>query len=326
VTSLGAGVVAVMSCIAMSGQVASPAAPNAVHADRSPVIEIAHRARAVQPGEVLLLTITTSQPVSQIRVSAFDAEWPPFRVDDRTWRVLLGIDLDVAVGSQRVIVEADGPDGPVSRVYELPLTRKTFPTRRLTVPDPFVEPPPDVQKRIIEEAALLLAIWAEPSAVRLWEGPFVPPVPQQANSAFGSRSIFNGQPRSPHGGADFPTPAGTRVASPNRGRVILAKDLYFTGQTVVVDHGLGLMSLFAHLSRIDVALGDEIATGQTLGLAGATGRVTGPHLHWTVRAGGARVDPLSLLAVLGEASSPASTTKERPSVRNPSPKPAAVRP
>lgn len=315
-----------MSLAAMSEQAAPPAARNPVNPDSPPAIEIARRARAVQPGELLLLTITTSEPASQLRVSAFDAEWTPFRVDDRTWRVLLGIDLDVAPGSHRVVVEADGPGGAAGRVYHLRLTRRTFPTRRLTVPEAFVEPPPDVRARIAEEAALLGAIWAAPSAVRLWEGPFVAPVPQRANSAFGSRSIFNGQPRSPHGGADFPSPVGTAVASPNRGRVVLAKDLYFTGQTVVVDHGLGLISLFAHLSRIDVAPGDEVVTGQTVGLAGATGRVTGPHLHWTVRAGGARVDPLSLLAVLSEESIPSSTTNAPSSVRSPSPAPADARP
>ena len=121
-----------------------------------------------------------------------------------------------------------------------------------------------------------------------------------ANSAFGARSIFNGQPRSPHGGADFLSAAGTPVKAPNAGRVALARDLYFTGNTVVIDHGLGLFSLFAHLSAIDVQAGAAVGTGDVVGRVGATGRVSGPHLHWTVRAGGARVDPLSLLEVLGE--------------------------
>jgi murein DD-endopeptidase MepM/ murein hydrolase activator NlpD len=124
-------------------------------------------------------------------------------------------------------------------------------------------------------------------------------VPQRANSAFGTRSIFNGEPRSPHSGADFLSPAGTPVHAPNAGRVLVAENLYFTGNTVVVDHGLGLLSLFAHLSRMDVEAGEMVTTGQVLGAVGSTGRVTGPHLHWTLRAGGARVDPLSLLALLG---------------------------
>jgi murein DD-endopeptidase MepM/ murein hydrolase activator NlpD len=92
------------------------------------------------------------------------------------------------------------------------------------------------------------------------------------------------------------------VAAPGGGRVVLAEPLYYTGESVVVDHGLGLVSLFAHLSRIDVKVGDEVKGGDRLGLVGATGRVTGPHLHWTVRLNGARVDPLSVISVLEEAS------------------------
>jgi murein DD-endopeptidase MepM/ murein hydrolase activator NlpD len=125
-------------------------------------------------------------------------------------------------------------------------------------------------------------------------------VPDEANSSFGTRSIYNGQPRSPHSGADFLSPAGRPVKAPNAGRIVLAASQYFTGNTVIIDHGLGLFSLLAHLSEIDVELGDTVAPGDVVGKVGATGRVTGPHLHWTVRVNNARVDPLSLLYVLGE--------------------------
>src|SRR6185436_17797375 len=160
-------------------------------------------------------------------------------------------------------------------------------------------PPPEAVARIQQEAQELEQLWRSSASSRLWDGAFVRPVPDPANSAFGARSVFNGQPRSPHGGADFLSPAGTPVKAPNAGRVALARDLYFTGNTVVIDHGLGLFSLFAHLSEVDVEAGAAVATGDVVGRVGATGRVSGPHLHWTVRAGGARVDPLSLLAVLG---------------------------
>jgi murein DD-endopeptidase MepM/ murein hydrolase activator NlpD len=278
--------------LAAPAQVGAPAT-------RPETIVITRQARAVQPGELVVLTITTPQPASSLRTSAFGRDWPHFQVDPLTWRVLIGIDLDVAPGSHAVPVSATVGGVPASRSYALTVARKVFPTRRLTVPSQYVDPPPDVQARIAEEAALLASLWASSSSERLWDGSFVPPVPQTANSAFGSRSIFNGQARSPHGGADFPSPAGTPVVAPNGGRVVLARDLYFTGQTVVIDHGLGLVSLFAHLSRMDVADGASVAVGQTIGLVGSTGRVTGPHLHWTLRAGGARVDPLSLLALLG---------------------------
>ena len=106
--------------------------------------------------------------------------------------------------------------------------------------------------------------------------------------------------RNPHGGADFLSPAGTPIRAPNAGRIAVARSLYFSGNTVIIDHGLGLFSTLAHLSAIDVHEGELVAPGQRIGLVGATGRVTGPHLHWAVRAADARVDPLSLLAVLGQ--------------------------
>jgi murein DD-endopeptidase MepM/ murein hydrolase activator NlpD len=156
-----------------------------------------------------------------------------------------------------------------------------------------------VLERIQRENALLQQVYASSDAARLWSAPFVRPVPQEANSAFGTRSVFNGEPRSPHAGTDFLSPAGTRVKAPNAGRVAIARELFFSGNTVVIDHGLGLFSLLAHLSRLDVHEGDLVERGALIGLVGATGRVTGPHLHWAVRAGDARVSALSLLALAG---------------------------
>jgi murein DD-endopeptidase MepM/ murein hydrolase activator NlpD len=156
-----------------------------------------------------------------------------------------------------------------------------------------------VLERINRENALLQHAYAGSEPARLWKGPFLRPVPQPANSAFGTRSVFNGEPRSPHAGTDFLSPAGTRIKAPNAGRVMIARELFFSGNTVVIDHGLGLFSLLAHLSRIDVHEGDLVERGALVGLVGATGRVTGPHLHWAVRAGDARVSALSLLALAG---------------------------
>jgi murein DD-endopeptidase MepM/ murein hydrolase activator NlpD len=127
--------------------------------------------------------------------------------------------------------------------------------------------------------------------------PFVRPVPDVATSRFGTRSIFNGELRRPHGGADFLSSEGAPVKSPNAGRAVAVRDLYFTGNTVIIDHGLGVFSLLAHLSATDVREGDLVSAGQVVGRVGATGRVTGPHLHWAFTVVGARVDPLSVLAL-----------------------------
>ncbi len=142
-------------------------------------------------------------------------------------------------------------------------------------------------------------VWQSSARERLWTTPFVRPVPGEWVSRFGTRSIFNGQPRSPHNGADFLSPTGTPIHAPNAGRVALAKDLYFSGNTVIIDHGLGFFSTLAHLSAFEVREGDAVAAGQVIGRVGATGRVTGPHLHWAVRVGSARVDPMAVLELLG---------------------------
>jgi murein DD-endopeptidase MepM/ murein hydrolase activator NlpD len=250
--------------------------------------------RIARPGSVIVLTIATGRPVDSIHVRAFDRELLAYPAGERTWRVLVGVDLEAALGEH--VVAIDSAAG--STTYRLQVTARQFRTRTLKVDDAFVNPPPDVQGRIEREAQRQQALWTHPTPEKLWTGPFVRPVPDPANSAFGTRSVLNGQPRSPHGGADFLSPAGRPVKAPNAGTVVLAEELYYTGGTVIVDHGLGLFSLFAHLSALTAHAGDRVKTGDVVGSVGATGRVTGPHLHWTVRLNGARVDPLSLLAAL----------------------------
>ena len=127
-------------------------------------------------------------------------------------------------------------------------------------------------------------------------GAFLLPVAEPPTSSFGTRSVFNGQPRSPHTGTDFLSPSGTPIHAANHGVVALAEPLYFTGNTVIIDYGDGLYSLFAHMSEIRARVGDILEPETVVGLVGATGRVTGPHLHWGVRLQGANVDPLSLVA------------------------------
>jgi murein DD-endopeptidase MepM/ murein hydrolase activator NlpD len=252
----------------------------------------------LQPGSVLLLTMASDDPLPALRARAFNRDLAPFPagLDGRTWQVLVGIDLDVKPGTYAVEIEA----GPQTRtVYSLAVKPRRFPTRALKVDPDLVNPPPQELERIAREAQRLHRLWDAPASARLWEGPFVRPVPDAANSSFGTRSIYNGEARSPHGGTDFLSPAGRPIKAPNAGRVVLAGSLYFTGGTVVIDHGLGVLSLFAHLSSVGVREGDIVKTGDPIGEVGATGRVTGPHLHWAVRVGGARVDPLLLLSALG---------------------------
>lgn len=263
-------------------------------AQTPPPIALTTKARSLQPGELVVVTIKTTQPQPSISGTAFGHALVPYRLDDRTWQALVGIDLDVQPGVYRVVVTA----GSATASTPLHVVNKVFPTRRLTVDPAFVNPPEEAQAQIAADAAALEAIWAKPAATRLWTT-FVRAVNEPANSAFGTRSVFNGQHRSPHAGADFPSPAGTPVHAPAAGKVVLARSLYYTGNTVIIDHGLGLFSMLCHFSEIDAHEGDQVTPGQVVGKVGATGRVTGPHLHWSVRLNAARVDPMSLLALLG---------------------------
>ncbi len=225
---------------------------------------------------------------------------PALRVDALHWRALVGIDLDVRPGRHPIAVEAVAAAKTLRATHVLVVRPRRFPTRRLKVDETFVNPPPGVAGRIALEARELEELWQRSPAESRWSDGFVRPVPDPANSRFGARSIYNGQPRSQHGGADFLSPAGTPVQAPNAAQVVLARDLYFLGHTVVLDHGQGLFSILAHLSEIDVQPGESVEAGQIVGRVGATGRVTGPHLHWAVRLAGARVDPLSLVELLNQ--------------------------
>ena len=265
----------------------------------APAFGIDTAARSIAQGELVVFTISLEGAPSKVRVKVFRKDIPAFRLTDGRWRALVGIDLDERPGRYIATVEADLGSTLLRQSRPLVVVARKFATRTLGVDPDFVNPPPSELSRISSDAAFLRDTLASSATLRLWSAPFVRPVPGETNSQFGSRSVFNGEPRSAHGGADFLSPAGTLVKSPNAGRVVCARDLFFTGNTVVVDHGLGVLSLLAHLSRMDVKEGEMVTDGQVVGLVGATGRVTGPHLHWALTVFGARVDPLSALALLG---------------------------
>ncbi len=263
-------------------------------------VRILQQARALQPGEVVLLTVES--PTSQSRVEAvvFGRTFPFFAArEGRTWSGIVGIDLETGAGAYEVKIRLTDKQGRVQVCdHPLRIRSKEFPTRNLTVDEKFVTPPQDVLGRIEEEGRRVAALFAEVDEQRYWRGAFSAPVPGPSISSFGKRNIMNGKPRSPHSGVDFEAEEGTPISAPNAGEVVLAEDLYYSGNTVIIDHGQGLYSYFAHLSRFSVKRGDRVARGDVVGRVGATGRVTGPHLHWSVRLVGTRVDPLSLIAAL----------------------------
>ncbi len=178
---------------------------------------------------------------------------------------------------------------------------KQYTEQRLTIENPrMVNPLAEDLARIREESARMRAQYVRFSEPVGSPQPFVQPVAGPLSSSFGRRRILNGEPRSPHSGLDIAADTGTPILAPAAGVVTLTGDFYFNGNTVFVDHGHGLISMMCHLSRIDVAEGQTVERGELLGQVGATGRVTGPHLHWSVSMNGNRVDPVQVMQLFSD--------------------------
>lgn len=219
-------------------------------------------------------------------------------------RAIVGVPLDAGPGPREVIVST--PDG--DRALAFTVRTKQYPERHLTVPNQrHVDPNRQDLARYRRERELQDAGYALRTAVRPDLVPFVLPAVGRKSSPFGARSFFNGKPRSPHSGLDIAAAVGTPVWAPAPSTVAVVGDFFFNGKTVILDHGGGLVTMYCHLSRVDVAEGQDLPRGQVLGAVGKTGRATGPHLHWTVRVGGVAVDPAQFRTVfnaLGEARQP----------------------
>jgi murein DD-endopeptidase MepM/ murein hydrolase activator NlpD len=273
----------------------------AIAAAGEPRLELRLHARAVKPGEPVLVDLLSALPLA--RAEAVFLGRPvsllPRSADagGERWCGWSLVDFDDEPGRTELRVEATTHDGkPLAAAIEVEVLAASFPEERLDVEPRFVEPPPDVAGRIEREREKLAALYAVRRVAPSPAGPFVRPVPGAPTSAFGTRRVYNGRPRSPHPGLDLRAAEGTPVAASGAGRVVLAEDLYYSGNTVIVDHGGGLFTIYAHLSLVSVHAGDEIEAGRLVGRSGATGRVTGPHLHWGAKVGDRPFDPTALLS------------------------------
>jgi len=216
------------------------------------------------------------------------------------WGALLGIDLRLAPGTYplEVRLQAKGKT-PVLWKESLQVVAKDYGVEHLQLPERMVTLDAKTLKRVKQEEARFSAVWEQQSPECYWREPFLRPVPGALLSTFGRSRVINGEPRSPHTGLDLRAAVGDPVLASNSGRVALAGDFFFHGRAVVIDHGFGLYTMYFHLSEVKVKKGERVERGAVIGLAGATGRASGPHLHWGVRLAGARVDPLALLKATG---------------------------
>ncbi len=254
----------------------------------------------LKPGGVALIAVSASQDLTALTGDLAGRPvrfWPG--ASAREWNGLAGVSLEAAPGSIALTIQGTTAGGASATAKaSLLVERYRYETRRIQVDPKMVNPPESELARIKQDTQAMADAFAILTPERLWRGAFDAPVPGEPNSAFGRLTITNGKPTGRHQGADFRAATGTPVHTPNGGRVVLTRDLYFAGNTVIIDHGLGVFSLLAHLSRIDVQPGSVVARGDVVGQSGATGRVTGPHLHWAVRFGEMTVDPLSLISAV----------------------------
>ena len=253
----------------------------------APLILILAAAVTVDTGGVAALPL----PAGAVDVRYGDE--PALIVADH---VIVGVGLDAAPGLHHVVVGT--PDGEETMDFEV--VAKQYPEQRLTIPDRRkVNPLPEDMARIQRESKLQRAAYARRTPVRPDLLPFRQPVQGIYSSPFGLRRFLNDQPRSPHSGLDIAAATGTPIAAPAPATVALTGDFFFSGNVVLLDHGGGMITMYGHLDRIDVEEGQDLDRGDVIGTVGATGRVTGPHLHWTISIQGERVDPVELMQVFG---------------------------
>jgi murein DD-endopeptidase MepM/ murein hydrolase activator NlpD len=206
-------------------------------------------------------------------------------------KAVTGIDLNTEPGTYQLALTVDGT--PLSR--DVLIVKKKYPVQRLTLPEDMVVLSPENEARAERDQRKMAAIWPVDS-LRVWNGRFIDPLPGKAvGTPFGVRRIINNIPKNPHSGVDVTADEGDPVKAPNDGVVILVDNQFYSGNSVVLDHGQGIYTMFFHLSKTMVKYGQAVRKGDVIALVGSTGRSTGAHLHWGVRVQGAKVDPLELI-------------------------------
>jgi murein DD-endopeptidase MepM/ murein hydrolase activator NlpD len=266
--------------------------------DASVPVTVSWQPSRPQVGDVALLQVKGPGDGATVAGSVGGRPVTFFR-DARGYAALVGFDMELASGGQPWAIEIrEAGRAMRSLKGTVKLGGRDFPVQRLTLPAPMVDLDPEAERRAVAEGNILRSLYRTITPERLWRGSFVRPLAGNGpGTGFGSRRIINGQPRAPHSGTDYSAPRGTSVVSVNDGRVALVAEYFFPGRLVVVDHGLGLYTLYFHLDEARVENGERVARGQVIGTVGSTGRATGPHLHFGAQLGAARVDPERLLAL-----------------------------
>jgi murein DD-endopeptidase MepM/ murein hydrolase activator NlpD len=261
-------------------------------------------------GHIVVVKVPTDDAVAQLQGKFLGRSirfFPDPRLEEPKGFVgLLGIDLQDEPGSHELTVEAQSGESRQTFRYQVLVQKEKFHVEHLTLPKDKVDLDDKAVARWKAEQEQVKTALATDSQVKLWQPGFVEPVNGRRTGIFGSVRIMNGQPRNPHNGEDISAPLGTDVLATNDGIVRLTVEHFFSGKGIFVDHGLGFYSMYFHLSEVLVKDGDQVKAGQVVGKVGATGRATGPHLHWGVKLNGARVNPYALLDLPFRSSTPSA--------------------
>lgn len=233
------------------------------------------------PGGIAVVALPKTEQAPEVR---YRGERVLVRRNGKTWQAIVGLPLAAKVGPDTL--EADGHPVPFT------IVPKRYPEQRLTLKNPrFVNPDPEDAARIVREQALLGPVWQAWPTDRVATLRFEQPTPGRRTASFGMRRILNGEARNPHPGLDIAAPRGRAVQAPADGLVLLTGSFFFSGNTVMIGHGEGVVSMLCHLEDIRVEQGQTLRQGDLIGHVGSTGRATGPHLHWSLSLNNARVDP-----------------------------------
>lgn len=252
---------------------------------------------SVRPGAVVAVKVQVPGEVAAVNAVAGKERFPLLRTGDHEYLALVGIGLDY--GSEiyplEIYMSSIRRADPYYLRADLKITGKDFGEQALSLPTGMVDFSRENLERVKSDADKLRTILDERFSERYWRESFVLPVEGRISTRFGVRRVLNGKPRSPHTGVDIAAAKGTPVAAANSGVVTMVDNHYLTGWTVVLDHGWGVSTIYAHLDSVSAREGQLVKRGQTLGTIGDTGRATGPHLHLGAFVRGTKVDPLLLI-------------------------------
>jgi murein DD-endopeptidase MepM/ murein hydrolase activator NlpD len=281
--------IAVLFCLAASDSAAAS----------RPSWTVRYEPARIVNGSPIVFLVTTPKTMK-----AVSATWLGHKIDfsydakQKLWFALGGVGQETKPAKYPLQINADLEAGK-SLAFEkkIPIQLQRYPRTVIKVPGRYTAPSPEEQREIAEDKKIKEEAFKTVSPDREWEGTFNPPANAEYSDVFGVQRIFNGTVQSTHQGLDYRVPTGTPVRAVNRGRVLLARPLFFEGNFVVLDHGQGLLTLYLHMSKFSVKEGDEVEKGQQLGLSGGTGRASGPHLHLAVRWQGVYLNPQILLTL-----------------------------